>query len=430
MGWPMREGPDFAKALRQLRPKDSTQRLLFQSDSPVASLGHQLAFLKSRPPRQRVTEAVAPDGVEEITPLGRHLAVRKIYGPEEYHGNVRLGRFSCAQLQRLASLMKEKATVPHRDSIVFLDTETTGLHGGTGMVPFLIGLGYFSGEDFIVIQYFMRDFDEEPSMLLALGDLLQRFKLMVTYNGATFDLPLLEARFTLARLDSPFEALDHLDLLPAARRLWRNGHGSCRLAALELKIAGFSRGPDVPGAMIPRSYFDFLQGRGASTMNGVLKHNVHDIVSLAALAVRAAERVVSEPARLDNPLDLFSLGRILENTTEWKRAITFYESALRGGLPDPMAFKARENLAVLSRRAGDSSRSLALCQQLMAGEEFSLTAYEGASIFYERVVGDAVRALEIVDRALARLYDTSENKRPRASLQARRERLKQKAIAF
>src|SRR5436190_23803041 len=187
--------PDFGKALQQLRPKQSPQRLLFQSDSPVASLGQQLAFLKSRSPRQCVTEAVAPDGVEEITPFGRHLAIRRIYGPDEYHGNVRLGRFSCSDLERLSNLMKEKASIPHRDSIVFLDTETTGLHGGTGMVPFLVGIGYFEGDNFHMVQFFIRDFDEEASMLHALGTLLERFRLIVTYNGAAFDIPLLETRF-------------------------------------------------------------------------------------------------------------------------------------------------------------------------------------------------------------------------------------------
>jgi uncharacterized protein len=422
--------PDFGKALQQLRPKQSPQGLLFQADNPVISLVQQLAFLKSRPVRQCVSEAVAPDGVEEITPFGRHLAIRRIYGPHDYHGNVRLSRFSCSDLQRLSDLMKGTPAIPHRDSIVFLDTETTGLHGGTGMVPFLVGLGYFSGDDFIVVQYFIRDFDEEPSMLLALGDVLQRFKLVVTYNGATFDLPLLEARFTLARLNSPLGDIGHLDLLPAARRLWRNGHGSCRLSALENKISGFLRGPDVPGAMIPRSYFDFLQGRGAATMNGVLKHNVHDIVSLAALTVCAADRIVSEPARLDNPLDLFSLGRIVENTAEWKRALIFYEWALAGGLPDPLRFKARESLLVLCRRGGNHERSLELSRQLMAESDFSIIGYEGAAIYYERVAGDAVRALEIVDRALSRLEQTAANKRYRVSLQSRRERLKQKAIAF
>jgi uncharacterized protein YprB with RNaseH-like and TPR domain len=420
--------PNFGKALQQLRPRQSPQRLLFQPENPALSLGQQLEFLKARAPRQCVAETVAVDGVEEITPFGRHLAIRKIYGRDEYHGNVRLERFSSPDLQRLAEFMNEKAPVPARDSIVFLDTETTGLQGGTGMVPFIVGLGYFSGDDFIVIQYFLRDFDEEPSMLLALGDLLQRFRLVVTYNGATFDLPLLETRFTLARLNSPFEDMGHFDLLPPARRLWRNGHGSCRLAALENKIAGFLRGPDVPGALIPRSYFDFLQGRGGSTMNGVLKHNVHDIVSLAALTICACDRVVNEPARLDNPLDLFSLGRIFENTSDWKRALTFYEMALAGGLPEPIQFKARENLSVLCRRAGDHARALGLCQELMASPVFSMVAYEGAAIHYERVASDRVRALSIVNSALARLESATENKRHRASLQARQERLQQKGM--
>jgi uncharacterized protein YprB with RNaseH-like and TPR domain len=420
--------PDFGKALRQLRPRESPQRLLFQADNPVISLGQQLAFLKSRAPRQCVAETVAVDGVEEITPFGRHLAIRKIYGREEYHGNVRLERFSCGDLERLATLMKDTFPVPHRDSIVFLDTETTGLQGGTGMVPFLVGLGYFSGEDFIVVQYFIRDFDEEPSMLLALGDLLQRFKLVVTYNGATFDLPLLETRFTLARLNSPFGDMDHLDLLPSARRLWRNGHGSCRLAALENKIVGFLRGPDVPGAMIPRSYFDFLQGRGGSTMNGVLKHNVHDIVSLAALTICACDRVVDKPARLDNPLDLFSLARVFENSAEWKQALTFYEMALSGGLPELIRFKAQENLSVLCRRAGDHARALALCEELIAGSVFSMVGHEGAAIYHERVANDRARAMQVVERALARLQDLPENKRHRASLHSRQERLKQNGM--
>jgi len=136
------------------------------------------------------------------------------------------------------TVMHEKETVPDRDSIVFLDTETTGMQG-TGMVPFLVGLGYFSGDDFQVIQYFIRDFDEEPSMLHALGKILERFRLVVTYNGATFDIPLLESRFILARFENPLLGMPHLDLLTGARRLWRNGHGSCRLVALEREIVSF-----------------------------------------------------------------------------------------------------------------------------------------------------------------------------------------------
>src|SRR5207244_4337732 len=118
-------------------------------------------------------------------------------------------------------------------------------------------------------------------MLLALTQLLERFKLVITYNGAAFDIPLLETRFTLARLDSPFhsakrkrdsaqpERMSHFDLLFTARRLWRNGHGSCRLVALEREMISFMRGPDVPGAMIPRTYFDYLQQRPSATFRSV-----------------------------------------------------------------------------------------------------------------------------------------------------------------
>src|SRR5215470_14216958 len=223
--------PDFSKALRQLRPKESPQRPLFQAENPVLSLARQLAFIKSQPPR--IAEIATLDGTEDITALGRHLVFRNTYADDYYHGKVRLSRFSSPDLDRFMALMKEEGSGCSRDDMVFLDTETTGIQGGTGIVPFLIGLGYFQDDDFHLVQYFIRDFDEEPSMLLALGDLLQRFKLVVTYNGSTFDVPLLETRFTLARLNSPFAAMAHLDLLPGARRLWRNGHGSCRLAALE-----------------------------------------------------------------------------------------------------------------------------------------------------------------------------------------------------
>jgi uncharacterized protein YprB with RNaseH-like and TPR domain len=321
--------PDFTKALNQLQSAKA-QRRLFQTDNPVSSLARQLSFLKSRLlPQERLTI----DGDEETTTLGRHLIVRSSCDEHHYHGKVRLGRLSIPDLQRFMSLMKHKASVAERDSIVFLDTETTGIHGGTGMVPFLVGVGFYQGDTFQTAQYFIRDFDEEPSMLLALSTLLRQFKLLVTYNGSTFDVPLLETRFTLAKLDSPFESMAHLDLLPGARRLWRNGHGSCRLVALEQKIVSFLRGPDIPGAMIPKAYFDFLQGRGVAVMASVLKHNLHDIVSLAALLVCAADRVSVDPAALDEPLDVYSLARIMENTAEWKRAAQFYEMALSGGLP-------------------------------------------------------------------------------------------------
>ena len=127
--------PDFAKALHQLRPT-ARQRRLFQADNnPVSSLARQLSFLKSR---FLPSERASIDGDEEVTALGRHLVIRSHCDHEHYHGKVRLSRFSVGDLQRFMTLMRHKASASERDHLVFLDTETTGIQGGTGMVPFLV----------------------------------------------------------------------------------------------------------------------------------------------------------------------------------------------------------------------------------------------------------------------------------------------------
>jgi tetratricopeptide (TPR) repeat protein len=230
--------------------------------------------------------------------------------------------------------------------------------------------------------------------------------------------------------------MPHLDLLTGARRLWRNGHGSCRLVALEREIVSFLRGPDIPGSRIPRVYFDFVnQGSGSADpdyreMKSVFTHNVYDIVSLAALTVCACDRVTAEPAPFDNPLDLYSLARILENTPDWKKSRNLYEMARAGGLPEPACSRVAESLSIIYRRSGEHERALAICMELIHSPTFSMVAFEGAAIHYERIEGNHARALEIVDEALARLENDAEHKRRRALLLARRERLRQKVIHF
>src|SRR5262249_20386375 len=159
-----------------------------------------------------------------------------------------------------------------------------------------------------------------------------------------------------------------------------NGHGSCRLVALE-RLLAFVRIGDVPGSMIPRVYFDFLQHRPVPELPRVFTHNIYDVVSLAALTIEACNRITSEPAALDDPLDLYSLARILENTTDWMRSVTFYEMAIDGGLPESIRVKALENLSVMYRRSGEHYRSFEICRQLMTSDLFSLAAYEGAAIY-------------------------------------------------
>ena len=372
-----------------------------------------------------VTGTLAPGEIES-TPLGSHYVMRARYPSDYFHGKVRLSRLSSIEVEFLMHLMRDSGAVPSRDRIVFLDTETTGMQNGAGICPFLVGLGYFAGDEFHILQYFLRDFDDEPSMLHALREWMKPFEMVVTYNGAAFDIPLLESRFTLARLDSPFHNMSHLDLLFTARRLWRNGHGSCRLTALEGELLGFLRGPDVPGSMIPRVYFDYLHSRSGSRLNGVFSHNIYDVVSLAALTVHACDRVTLEPALLDDPLDLYSLARILQNSTMWRRSIQLYEMALSGGIPEPARRKALENLSIVCRRTGDHGRAFELCSELIEHSEFSMTGYEGAAIYYERVTGELEKALAVLDQGLRR----AEKKRWKILLQSRWNRLQQKALCY
>jgi uncharacterized protein YprB with RNaseH-like and TPR domain len=408
--------PDFAKALKQIREPKRVP--------PLFSLTDQLQFLKAR--FAATGFDVLPPGRVESTSLGAHYVIHSSYPEDHFHGKVRLSRLSAGELECLMNLMRKKVAVPERRRIVFLDTETTGIQGGAGMCPFLVGVGYFAGDEFQLVQYFIRDFDEEPSMLLALSELLERFELVITYNGAAFDLPLLETRFTLARLDNPFSSMSHFDLLFTTRKLWRNGHGSCRLVALEREMLSFMRGPDVPGAMIPRAYFDYLQRRPAAMLRSVFTHNVHDVVSLAALTVHACDRVTLEPAALDDSLDLYSLARLLETSPEWRRSIRLYEMAVSGGLPEPIRRKALENLSVIFRRAGEHERAHNVCAELMRYREFSMAGYEGAAIYYEHVVRDYDAALRVLEQGLIR----AESPRWRMLLKARWSRLQQKVIRY
>jgi uncharacterized protein YprB with RNaseH-like and TPR domain len=411
--------PDFAKALRGM------ERGLTVSAPPPATTDWKSQLAKyvvaGFSPRSSL-----PSGEIQSNKCGAHYITRAAYTHDYFHGRVRLSRLSSPDLDFLLRLMREKGLTPHRERIVFLDTETTGVQGGTGICPFLVGLGYLAGDDFQMVQFFIRDFDEEPSMLFALAELLQEFELVVTYNGAAFDIPLLETRFTLARLDSPFERMSHFDLLFTARKLWRNGHGSCRLAALERELLSFLRGPDIPGAEIPRAYFDYLQRRASTTLYSVFTHNVYDVLSLAALTVHACDRVTFEPAPLDEPLDLYSLARIFENTADWRRSIRLYEMALAGGVAEPMRQKVLERLAIVSRRAGDHSRAGEVCLQLTRSEQFSIVGYEGAATYAERVEQDYEAALTLLEEGLKR----TENPRCQSVLQNRIDRLQQKVIRF
>src|SRR5438034_1333048 len=226
-------------------------------------------------------------------------------------GSSRPARAPRAMAHQPLALLARRGEPPKGPRLLYLDTETTGLAGGTGTYAFLVGVGFFDGDEFEVQQYFMRDLDDEPALLAALEPLLREVDGLVTYNGAGFDLPLLETRFVLARRRWP-GTIPHLDLLPAARRLWSARLSDCRLVTVELHALGFERAGDLPGALIPSVYFEYLRRKAPGELPRVFEHNRHDVLSLAALTGWVADALDRAPVAELGPDELSGLGRLWE----------------------------------------------------------------------------------------------------------------------
>ncbi|NBI27844.1 ribonuclease H-like domain-containing protein [Chengkuizengella marina] len=186
--------------------------------------------------------------------------------------------------QALSHLQSIKSNVLH-DKMLFFDTETTGLGIGAGNVPFMLGIGYYTDDAFIVEQLFIRNPSEELAMLAYINEKFQHFTHLVSYNGKTFDLPLLKNRFIIHRLTYEGEHLEHIDLLYPARSLWRNSLTTCKLSHVERKRLGIHRVDDVPGSMAPTLYFKYLIEKDPNIVADVFRHNKVDIVTLAILSI-------------------------------------------------------------------------------------------------------------------------------------------------
>jgi uncharacterized protein YprB with RNaseH-like and TPR domain len=197
------------------------------------------------------------------------------------------------------------------ERLLFLDTETTGLGLGTGNVAFMVGIGYYTPGEFIVDQYFLRSPAEEAAMLHDLQERMSGFTHLVTFNGRSFDWPILLNRFVMHRMRGEHETIAHIDCLYPARSLWKHSLPNCRLALVEQYRLGFVRHDDVPGSMAPTLYLKFLHDGQAEWLKGVFLHNEADVLSLAALSALYSLLLsdLSDTGKLElNSEDLFRLG--------------------------------------------------------------------------------------------------------------------------
>lgn len=214
------------------------------------------------------------------------------------------------------------------NELLFLDTETTGLSGGAGTMAFLVGIGRPQGSDFQVTQYFVVDYPGETELIRLLSQELGGRKTVVSYNGKSFDLPILKGRFALSGVR--LEVCAQIDLLHTARRLWRNTLGACSLRAIEEQVLGVTRREDVPGSLVPELYFDFLRSGNLNELRAVFSHHLYDVASLADL-LDYIETIPKRPPG-SGFVDFVELGRIMLDHGLPEGAAILRESALTGDL--------------------------------------------------------------------------------------------------
>jgi uncharacterized protein len=355
-------------------------------------------------------------GEEVETSRGRHFETEKIFEHHRRHGSADIGALADLPCDILAALEIGDAAPTEW---AFLDTETTGLAGGTGTCAFLIGVGRITREGFRVRQFFMRDHGEEASALDALARFLEPFKVLITYNGRAFDQPLLDTRYRLNRARPPFARMEHLDLLFSARRLWKLRFESCRLVDLENQVLGVEREGDVPGALIPYLYFEYLRTRQAARLLPVFHHNQLDIVTLACLTAIVPLAFRDEAVLKSGP-EMAGIARWLREAGELERALKLFRGSIEAGLPDELMFRTLWDIGLLERKLGGCA--VEIWQDLASARNpFRARASEELAKHYEHRVKDHAQALEWT-RAARRIEDSPE-------LQRREQRLERRSLS-
>jgi uncharacterized protein YprB with RNaseH-like and TPR domain len=283
---------------------------------------------------------------------------------------------------------------------LFLDTETTGL-GGTGAVAFMVGLAWLEPTALVVQQLFLRDLDEEPAMLHHLNSLAPRFQSLATFNGRSFDLPLLETRGVLNRQPCALSALPHLDLLWPARRIWRRRLGSVALGALEPALLQIGRtGNDVPGWLIPQLYHNWLRAGEAEPLAGVFYHNRVDLISMVTLLVRLMQ-VVTEPENETESADLLSLA-LWQQSARLPQAEQTLRLALEKSADHlPAWHAALLALAHWLKQHDRRAEAVPLWLQLAHTTTDDPRAHIELAKYYEWHAADSATALLWTERALA-----------------------------
>ena len=388
---------DRFRRLKALRRSSTESRELLAGDSQPALLNREGETHPNVPSLRTGSDRLERilGATTKTNQHGEYLSLHCWSGePRQYTPNI----------QALRLLMPEAPEeVADPEQWLFLDTETTGLAGGSGTYAFLIGIAWWDGGGLEIEQFFLREYSEERSLLYALGERLADRRVLVTFNGKSFDWPLLETRYRMSRTISVLTPRAHLDFLHPARNLWRLRLGSVRLSELERHVLGWDRGADVLSGFIPQIYFDYVRGGPPERLIPVFHHNQMDLRGLAALSSRVLSLLSDAENEGTDGLELFGVSRMCERRGENARARKLYEKSIASLLPAEPDRAARRSLARLAKREGDFELACNLWKGALGNSRHGYEAYEQLAIYYEHKARNPERARQVVRQALNEL---------------------------
>jgi uncharacterized protein len=385
---------DFQEQLAHLR------RRIARIDKKYADPKPRRAVPAPQAPIPAPEEYLAGDEIQ--TPYGCHFETERLYERHRRYGSIGIADLEDLPHDLLHPISNGLIQGVPPSKWCFLDTETTGLAGGSGTYAFLVGVGRITPQGFRVRQFFMRDFGEEASQLSALVEHLKQFDVLITYNGRTYDQPLLETRFRMVRQRPPFGSLEHLDLLFGARRLWNLRFDSCRLVDLENQILGVERQGDLPGELIPYVYFEYVRTHEIFRLMPIFHHNAMDILTLACLTA-IVPRAFHAPgqAQFAHGAEMVGLARWWRQAEQHDNALALFRQAVDRGLPDELLFRTLWDIAALEKKLGREHAALPILTDLAdCRNPWRAAAFIELAKYYERRERNYGMALEMTRNAI------------------------------
>ena len=383
---------------------------------------HQIASEKKLD-ADKINLAEIVPGEETENDHGKFFLASEVVRGSSRHGHRNI-RETFRLDMKAAALLANEPSIAYLNSsdALFLDTETTGLAGGTGTMAFLIGLGWFEDGQFHIRQILARDFGEEKAVLAYLGEIAGQKKFLVTFNGKAFDVNLLTTRFILNRLKNDLAGLPHLDLLHPSRRILGHRLENSRLATLEAEVLGVEREDDIPGWEIPQRYFDWLRRRDGRLLASIFEHNRLDVISMASLTAHLTEILTAQELMQNvHAADYLAAARLLlkrHDSCGIEKILNMFDD--RGC--NEISVVSKKELSFLYKRNGRWQEAAQIWQELVTAMPADYSTISELAKYLEHRVHNYCHAKMLIEKALAEVNNFSPGEKE--ALQHRRERLK------